>query len=134
MKTMRPQFRCFMPGRYARLRRTPLSTLTSKNRRQSSSGISSNGLGLENAEVVHENIHEREPPEQRLCRRPRGEISREAFNPGTRHGLINPLLRLNDRFVRATVHDDSCAFASQPGGDGKSNAFGGARDQGGLVS
>src|SRR2546430_14722631 len=45
MKTMRPQFRCFIPGRYARLKPTPLSTLTSKNRRQSSSEISSNGFG-----------------------------------------------------------------------------------------
>src|SRR6266853_3735102 len=41
-------------------------------------------LWLENAEVVHENVHEREPLEQRLCRRLCGEIAREAFNPGLR--------------------------------------------------
>src|SRR6266849_815563 len=36
-------------------------------------------LWLEDAEVVHENIHEREPLKQRLGRRRRGEIAREAF-------------------------------------------------------
>jgi hypothetical protein len=50
------------------------------------------------------------------------------------HGLINVLLRLGDRVRRTTVHDDSCAFARQPGGDGQSNAFGGALDEGCLVS
>ena len=69
-----------------------------------------------------------------FCRRRRGEIAREAFNPGIRHGLINLVLRLSDRFLRTTVRDDSCAFAGQPGGNGKSNAFGGARDEGCLVS
>jgi hypothetical protein len=49
----------------------PLSTLTSKNRRHSSSAISPNGLWLENAEVVDENVHEREPLEQRLLSPPR---------------------------------------------------------------
>jgi hypothetical protein len=91
-------------------------------------------LCLENAEVVHENVHEWEPLEQRLCRRRCGEITREAFKPGIRHGLINLLLRHSDRVLRTTVHDDSCALASQSGGDGKSNAFGGARDEGRPVS
>src|SRR5438874_919086 len=45
MNTILPHPRSFMPGRYMRLRRTPLSTFTSKNRRQSSSGICSNGFG-----------------------------------------------------------------------------------------
>src|SRR5436309_1189846 len=72
-------------------------------------------LWLEDAEVVHENIHEREPLEQRFCRRRCGEIAREAFNPGIRHGPFNLPLRLSDRFFRTTVYDDSCAFAGQPG-------------------
>src|SRR5258708_6361778 len=42
---------------------------------------------LEYTKVVHENVHEREPLEQRLCRRRRGEIAREAFNLGVRLGL-----------------------------------------------
>ena len=90
-------------------------------------------LWLEYAEVVHENVHDRESLEQRLCRRRGGEVAREAFDPGRRHRLINVRLRLRNRVLRTTVHDDSCAFASEPGGDGKSNTFGGARDEGGLV-
>src|SRR5216683_6310959 len=90
-------------------------------------------LWLEYTKVVHENVHKRESLEQRLCRRCRGEIAREAFNLGVRLGLNNLLLRLSDRFLRTTVHDDSCAFTGQPGGNGKANAFGGARDEGSLV-
>jgi transposase len=45
MKTILPHPRSFMPDRYMRLRRTPLSTFTSKNLRQSSSVIWSNGFG-----------------------------------------------------------------------------------------
>jgi hypothetical protein len=45
MKMMRPQLARLMAGRYRRARRTPLKTLTSKNRNQSESGISSNGFG-----------------------------------------------------------------------------------------
>src|SRR5437867_4191245 len=97
-------------------------------------GNSLKRLWLENAEVVHENVHEREPLEQRFCRRRCGEITREAFNPGIRHGLFNLSLRLCDRFLRATVHDDSRAFAGQPGGNGKSNSFGRGRNKGCLVS
>ena len=41
----RPQFFSSIAGRYCRVRRTPLSTLTSKKRSQSASGISANGLG-----------------------------------------------------------------------------------------
>jgi hypothetical protein len=33
-------------------------------------------------------------------------------------------LCLNDRFFRTTIHDDTRAFAGQPGGDRKSNPFG----------
>src|SRR5207248_7772105 len=87
-------------------------------------------LWLENTEVVHENVHEREPLEQRLCRRRRGEIAREALNPCIRHSLLNLSLRFCDRFLRATVHDDPRAFASQPRGDGKSNSFGRGRNKG----
>ena len=45
MKITRPQFCCFIAGRYALVNRTPLSTFTSKKRCQSSSAISSNGTG-----------------------------------------------------------------------------------------
>src|SRR5882672_10398260 len=45
MNTILPQPRSFMPDKYMRLRRTPLSTFNSKNLRQSSSGICSNGFG-----------------------------------------------------------------------------------------
>jgi len=48
-------------------------------------------LWLEYTKVVHENVHEREPLEQRLCRRCRGEIAGEAFNLGVRLGLNNLL-------------------------------------------
>ena len=34
-------------------------------------------LWLEDAEAVHENVHEREPLEQRFCRRRHGEIARK---------------------------------------------------------
>src|SRR5450755_2763363 len=46
-------------------------------------------LWLENAEAVHENVHEREPLEQRLCRPCCGKIACVTFNLGTRHGLID---------------------------------------------
>jgi hypothetical protein len=42
---MRPQLARFIAGKKRRARRTPLSTLTSKNLTQSSSAISSNGFG-----------------------------------------------------------------------------------------
>ena len=42
---IRPQLRFFIEGRYSRHRRTPLRTFTSKNLRQSSSGISSKDTG-----------------------------------------------------------------------------------------
>src|SRR6266516_2933893 len=45
MNMMRPQLARFIEGRNRRTRRTPLKTFTSKNLRQSSSGISWNGLG-----------------------------------------------------------------------------------------
>ncbi|MGY2936761.1 hypothetical protein ACVWZ6_006363 [Bradyrhizobium sp. GM6.1] len=45
MKTIRPQLRLSMPFIYARERRTPLITLTSKKRLQSSSGMSKKSLG-----------------------------------------------------------------------------------------
>src|SRR5881396_365803 len=57
-------------------------------------------LWLENTEVVHENVHEREPLNQRLCHRRRGEIAREALNPRIRHSLLNLSFRLCDRFLR----------------------------------
>src|SRR2546422_1013745 len=44
MKTTRPQFFRSIAGRYWRVTRTPLSTFTSKNRRQSASEISANGF------------------------------------------------------------------------------------------
>src|SRR5262245_24040410 len=91
-------------------------------------------LWLETAEVVHGNVHEREPLEQHFRRRCGGEIACEAFNPGIRHGLINLLFRLRHRLFRTPVHDDPCAFAGESGGDGKSNSFGGARDEGCFVS
>jgi hypothetical protein len=45
MKMMRPQFLCCIDGRYARARRMPLSTLTSKKCFHSSSVISSKPFG-----------------------------------------------------------------------------------------
>ena len=42
---MRPQLACRIAGRHSRARRTPLSTLTSKKRVQSASGMSSKALG-----------------------------------------------------------------------------------------
>src|SRR5258707_5337610 len=44
MKMMRPQLRLRIEGRYSLERRAPLSTFASKNRCQSASEISSNGL------------------------------------------------------------------------------------------
>src|ERR1700722_3524973 len=44
MKMIRPQFRLRIAGRYSRASRAPLSTFTSKNRSQSASVMSSNGL------------------------------------------------------------------------------------------
>ena len=44
MKMTRPQFFFSIPGKYSRVRRTPLSTFTSKSRIQSASGISAKGL------------------------------------------------------------------------------------------
>jgi hypothetical protein len=44
MKMTRPQFFFSIPGKYFRVRRTPLSTFTSKIRIQSASGISAKGL------------------------------------------------------------------------------------------
>jgi hypothetical protein len=45
MKMIRPQLARFIAGKQARERRTPLRTLTSKNRIHSASGMSSNGFG-----------------------------------------------------------------------------------------
>ena len=45
IKMMRPQFLAIIFGKQCRASRIPLITFTSKNRNQSSSGISTNGLG-----------------------------------------------------------------------------------------
>src|SRR5437879_6900033 len=53
-------------------------------------------LWLENAEVVHENVHEREPLEQRFCRSRCGEITRTALIPGIRQGMYKQHLCTSD--------------------------------------
>ncbi len=113
---MRPQLRCFIPGRYWRLMRTPLSTLTSKNRRQSSSGICSNGFGSKMPRLLTRISTSGYffATKRRSFRR--AEVGRDSFD------LAFQLRQcLVDAFLRPSVDDHQRAFIRQHLGDRKSD-------------
>ena len=56
MLTMRPHWRCFMPGAKAALMRNTLSRLIASTRRQSSNVIFIEGLIGKNAGAIYEDV------------------------------------------------------------------------------
>ena len=130
---MRPQLRFSIPGRYSRLSRTPLSTLTLKEPQPVVVGDFVEGLGLEDAEVVDEDVDVGNSSESLAAS---SALPRSAATPEICAG--DGLADFGDGGLHAlggaAVDDDRCAFGGQVSRDGEADAGGRAGDEGELGS
>ena len=132
-KTIRPQLRFSMPGIRARDSRTPERTLTSKKRRQSSSGMAKKSLGSKMPALLTR-ISASGTAAASLAQPSAVETS-----AATPRSLAFGERRLDlgqrriDRFLLAAVDGDPGAAGGQAAGDREADAAGRAGDEGGLA-
>lgn len=81
-------------------------------------------LGLENSEVVDENVHQWKTLEKSLSGFGCGKVAGKAFDFGSGRGALNLLGRLGDAFLGTAINDDARAFGGELAGDGEADALG----------
>ena len=133
MKRIRPQFFCFMPGKYARLRRNAAQHVYFKESPPVIIGNLCKRFGLEDAEIINENVHRRKLCDQGVGASGLGQIAGKAVQLGVRQGLPDFCQRLGDGFIRSAIDDDTRTFARQAGSDGQADSLGGTRNEGQFV-
>jgi hypothetical protein len=108
-------------------------TLISKKRVHSLSGIAKKSCGVEDPDVVHENVGIRLRPHERGATLGRAEIGGDAADRGPGDGLLQPCERGIDGGLLAAGDHDLRARRSEALGDGEADARGRAGHDGGPV-
>ena len=121
---MRPQFFCFIFGRYARLKPDATQHVHLKESPPVVIGNFFKRFRLKDAKIVYQDVHGRKPFDERVGGGGVGQIAGKAFQFRVRNGLANFGERFTHRFLGTAVDDDFRAFARQPGGDGQPDALG----------
>ena len=82
------------------------------------------GLGLINAQVVHENVHVRKAFDGFRCVAGFGQIKRERFESGRGNAGANGRDGFSDARLGAAIDDNASAFSGEGFGNGETDAGG----------